>query len=113
VGRSSYGPQSIAAQVNSNVVNVTLDAVFLGFAAPPAAICGSVVVGPLPPGKYLVNFFLRSVGIPVPVTTLVQSTELIVSEGGAPIPATSEYALIAIGSIIAAAAWQTFRHRTK
>jgi hypothetical protein len=111
VGRDNFNPISIGALVQGNAINVTLTANYLGLAVPPAASCDTVVVGPLAPGNYVLNFFTVDPGLPSQGPVLAGTSVLVVAAAGTgePIPTTSPIALGIATLLLLIVGWGVFR----
>jgi hypothetical protein len=105
VGRFSYVPQQASAQVHENIIDVTLNAHFVGFDPPPPVGCSTTTVGPLPIGSYVVNLYIVDPDIPGSVRVFFTSRTIVVSS--ATIPSLGPTSLVLLALLLAAAAlWQ-------
>lgn len=108
VGRVAYKPVGVTAIVTGSVIDITLNATFIGILPPPVE-CDTVNVGPLAPGTYTVNFFVLDVGIVGGTPFLAVTTSLTV--GAAPIPTTSQSVLAALAVALTILAFFWIRRR--
>ena len=98
VAEYNFLPIALTRSVNSNTVDVTLSG---NYNPSPIAIvtaCGTVNVGPLPPGTYTVRFLLSVAGPP----TVRASTVVDVGGDGFAIPALSSPLLLLATLVIGA-----------
>src|SRR6266496_1665705 len=98
-----FAPLSIAAQVQGNVINVTLTGIYFTIGVPPPIPCWSTNVGPLPPGSYTVNAYLQQQIANAPPPSLMATAPLQVAqvEVASAIPATSPGMLGLLAALVA------------
>jgi|SRR5579862_1057323 len=111
VGRIAYTTDSVAAQIQGNVINVNLTGQFIALTTPPPIPCLTVLVPPLAVGTYTVNAYIINRGEPTVPPSLIASAVITVATAPRQIPALSGFGLsVLIFSLIVAAGCATRAH---
>jgi len=115
-GRFVSNPTAIAAEVQGQLIRVTLSITSENWTTPPADRCMSTAIAPLAPGNYTVNAYSVIADSPDSVPQLFLSEPLVVAGGlPAPVgaPTLSSAALAALGLLLALGGFHAVRREAQ
>jgi len=99
VAEYNFLPMAIARSVSGNIVDVTLSGHYNPSPVAIVTACGTVSVGPLPPGTYTVRFLLALADPP----TLRATAVVDVGPDASAIPVLSSPSLLFVASLVVGA----------